>query len=162
VTAIDSGFAAERVVAFVAVQRRKSRSIFPVKGVAGFGKAHLREGGKLKGHMRVTLVGVDEVKLIVAKRLAADEVGPNYIHLPSHLPSEYFDQLAAERLMQQADRHGFAKYAWTKIARNNEAFDALVYALAIAGKLNLTNINRPQPPRKSLAEIGAALNRRAA
>lgn len=162
VTAIDSGFATERVVTFVAAQRRKSRSIFPIKGVPGFGKAHLREGGKLKGYMRVMLVGVDEVKLVVAKRLATDEVGPNYIHLPAHLPSEYFDQLTSERLTQQADRHGYPKYTWTKVARNNEAFDALVYALAIAGKLNLTNINRPQPPRKSLAEIGAALNRRAA
>ena len=159
-TAIDSGFSSDNVYAFVLSQRRKSRRCFATKGVSGFDRAAIKEGSKVKGNMRVQLVGVDGLKLTVTKRLGI-ESGPGLIRLPNHLDSAYFDQLASEELRIKEVR-GFARYEWHKTNRLNEALDALVYATALASLPNIFTASRPtpsnEPPRKSIAEQAAALN----
>ena len=157
--AIDSGFSSDNVYAFVLSQRRKSRRCFATKGVSGFDRAAIKEGSKVKGNMRVQLVGVDGLKLTVTKRLGI-ESGPGIIRLPNHLDSSYFDQLASEELRIKEVR-GFARYEWHKTNRLNEALDALVYATALASLPNIFTSSQPsspQPPRKSIAEQAAALN----
>ena len=158
--AIDSGFSSDNVYAFVLSQRRKSRRCFATKGVSGFDRAAIKEGSKVKGNMRVQLVGVDGLKLTVTKRLGI-ESGPGLIRLPNHLDSAYFHQLASEELRIKEVR-GFARYEWHKTNRLNEALDALVYATALASLPNIFTASRPaqanEPPRKSIAEQAAALN----
>ena len=156
-TAIDSGFSTDQVVAFVLSQRRKSRRVFAIKGVSGFDRPAIKEGSKIKGNMRVMLIGVDGLKLSVAKRLAMLDLGPGYIRLPSHLDSEYFEQLAAEELRIKLVR-GFAQHAFHKTAARNEALDALVYAVAMSNLPNLTVAPKPTIPKQSVASMAAQLN----
>jgi phage terminase large subunit GpA-like protein len=159
-TAVDSGFSADQVIAFVTSQRRKSRTCFAVKGRSGFGEQALKWGGRLKGVMKLLLVGVDAVKLDVQKCLAMQTVGPGFIRLPDHLPPEYFEGLAAEELRVKIVK-GAPRYEYHRTYRFNEPLDCLVYAKAIAQwvpKVALT----PPPPGPDIkalaAKLTAALN----
>ena len=159
--AVDSGFSSDNVLSFVLSQRRKSRRCFAIKGISGFEKPVIKEGAKVKGNMRLQLVGVDSLKLTLTKRLGI-ESGPGHIRLPDHLDSAYFDQLASEELRIREVR-GFARYEWHKTNRANEALDALVYATALASLPNIFTASRPpsstpEPPRKSIAEQAKLLN----
>jgi phage terminase large subunit GpA-like protein len=156
-TGIDSGFSSDQVVSFARSQIRKSRRVLPIKGVAGFDRPAIKEGSKIKGNMRVTLIGVDGLKLSVSKRLAMVELGPGYIRLPNHVDSEYFDQLAAEELRVKQVR-GFARYEFFKTFRRNEALDALVYAVAMTSLPNLIAPQKPAAPKQSIASMAAQLN----
>jgi phage terminase large subunit GpA-like protein len=130
-TAVDSGFSADQVIKFVTLQRRKGRQCFAVKGRSGFGEQALRWGGRLKGVMKLLLVGVDAVKLDVQKYLAMQTIGPGYIRLPDHLPPEYFEGVASEQLRAKIVK-GAPRYEWFRTYRFNEPLDCLVYAKAIA------------------------------
>jgi phage terminase large subunit GpA-like protein len=156
-TGIDSGFSTDQVVSFVLSQRRKSRRVYAIKGVAGFDRPAIKEGSKIKGNMRVMLIGVDGLKLSIAKRLAMVELGPGYIRLPDHVDSEYFEQLAAEELRVKQVR-GFARYEFFKTAARNEALDALVYAVAMTTLPNIVRQQTPTAPKQSVASMAARLN----
>lgn len=153
--AIDSGFNTSAVAIFVSQQRAKGRRCFAIKGISGFDKPVLREGARMRGVThRVLLIGVDNVKLATQKALALPVPGPNSIHLPNHLQSDHFDQLAAERLEVSYVR-GFPRYRWTKDAHaRNEAFDCLVYANSIATLVKNPSaaINAPKGKSISLEE----------
>lgn len=131
IQAVDSGFNADQVVKFVQAQRRKSRAAFPVKGKEGFERLPLANGGRLKGQMRLLLVGVDAVKLILQKALAIDHPSPGFIRLPDHLDDDYFAGLASEQLRSRPVR-GAPRYEFHRTVRRNEPLDCLVYASAIA------------------------------
>jgi phage terminase large subunit GpA-like protein len=159
-TAVDSGFSADQVIKFVTLQRRKSRQCFPVKGRSGFGEQALRWGGRLKGVMKLLLVGVDAVKLDVQKYLAMQTVGPGFIRLPDHLPPEYFEGVASERLQVKIVK-GAPRYEWFRTYRFNEPLDCLVYAKAIAQAVPKQALTPPPPGpsiRESAAKLNAALN----
>ena len=161
-TAVDSGFSADQVIKFVNMQRRARRRCFAIKGVSGFDRPAIKEGGKLKGAIRLIQVGVDGMKLSIAKRLAlTDRAVPGYVHLPAHLDSTYFDGLASETLTAKTVR-GFNEYRFTKIVNANEALDALVYAMAIAHaipKIALQTLATPTPsaPRLTVEQQAAQL-----
>jgi phage terminase large subunit GpA-like protein len=151
-TAVDSGFSADQVMKFVHSQRRKSRACFAVKGKSGFGEPALKWGGRLKGQMKLLLVGVDGVKHAVQKHLALQTIGPGYIRLPDHLPPEFFEGLASEELRTKIVR-GAPQYEYHRTYRQNEPLDCLVYAKAIAEtvpKVALTPAT-PGPTFKELA-----------
>jgi phage terminase large subunit GpA-like protein len=151
-TAVDSGFSADQVMKFVHSQRRKSRACFAVKGKSGFGEPALKWGGRLKGQMKLLLVGVDGVKHAVQKHLALQTIGPGYIRLPDHLGEEYFEGLASEELRTKIVR-GAPQYAYHRTYTQNEPLDCLVYAKAIAEtvpKVALTPAT-PGPTIKELA-----------
>ncbi|WP_439368511.1 phage terminase large subunit family protein [Bradyrhizobium sp. DASA03120] len=131
IQAIDSGFNADQVVKFVLAQRRKSRASYAVKGKEGFDRLPLTQGGRLKGQMRLLIVGSDAGKLAVQKALALQEIGPGYIRLPDHLDADYFEGLASEELRIKVVK-GAPRYAYHRIVKRNEPLDCLVYATAIA------------------------------
>lgn len=172
VIAVDSGFSVDQVILFVQSQRARSRRCYAIKGVPGFNRAAIREGATLrkgilagvtlKGAIRLQLVGVDALKLSIAKRLAMKEIAPGYIHLPAHLDSDYFEGLASEQLVRTAKR-GFDTFRFEKIVRANEALDAIVYATAVATlarpdlSRHITTPHLPAPAKPSPREIGAKL-----
>lgn len=134
--AIDSGFNASQVYAFV--ERR--RFAFAVKGVSGFDKPLVEDERKRAKRMRtrrkaggspVQLIGVDQGKVIIHSRLRIVSPGPGYIHFSADAgcDDEYFAQLAAEKLIVK-HRLGRATQEWQQVRPRNEALDAMVYALA--------------------------------
>lgn len=155
-TAVDSGFNADRVTEFVSGQRRKSRHCFAVKGRSGFDQPALRWGGRLKGVMKLLLVGVDAVKFAVQKHLAMQTIGPVYIRLPDHLPPDYFEGLAAEELRVKIVK-GAPRHEYHRTYRFNEPLDCLVYAKAIAGAIPKQALT-PPAPGPSFREMAAKLN----
>ncbi|MCK1611039.1 MULTISPECIES: terminase gpA endonuclease subunit [unclassified Bradyrhizobium] len=161
IQAVDSGFNADQVVKFVLSQRRRSRAAYAVKGKEGFDRMPLAAGGRLKGQMKLLLVGVDAVKLAVQKALAIDNPSPGYIRLPDHLDEDYFAGLASEQLHSRVVR-GAPRYAYHRTVRRNEPLDCLVYAWAIARHPHVqTAINKPpasaQPKLSSIQESARRL-----
>ena len=134
VTAIDAGYQTSAVVDFVMRQRAQARQCFAVKGVSGFDKPDVKMGGKFKGLVSGVLVGVDMLKVNLQRRLSMSTIGPGFLYLPDHLGPEYFDGLAAEKLVTRYVR-GFARKEWHMAARSgggNEPLDCLAYAAAIS------------------------------
>lgn len=131
IQAVDSGFNADQVVKFVHAQRRKARAAYAVKGKDGFDRMPLAAGGRLKGQLRLLLVGVDAVKLAVQNALALEGLAPGFVRLPDHLDDDYFAGLASEQLRSRVVK-GAPRYEYHRIVRRNEPLDCLVYATAIA------------------------------
>jgi phage terminase large subunit GpA-like protein len=159
-TAVDSGFNADQVTAFVTSQRRKSRSCFPVKGRAGFDQPALKWGSRLKGVMKLLLVGVDGVKHSLQKRLAMQTIGPGYVRLPDHLPPDYFEGLAAEELRVKIVK-GAPRWEFFRVYKHNEPIDCATYAMAIAEAVPKQALTPtvPGPDIKALAaKLHAAHN----
>lgn len=155
-TAVDSGFSTDRVVAFVNMQRHKSRACFAVKGRSGFDQPALKWGGRLKGTFKLLLVGVDGVKHAVQKHLAMPIVGPGFIRLPGHLGEEYFEGLASEELRTKIVR-GAPQYEYHRTYKQNEPLDCLVYAMAIAQAVPKQALT-PPTLGPSIKELAAKLN----
>lgn len=160
-TAVDCGFAIDQVLNFVGLQRRKSRATYPVKAYGGFDRMPLARGGKIKGKICHLAVGVDRVKQETQKRLASQPTEPGYIRLPNHLLPEYFDGLASEKLVSRAVR-GVSRYEYHRIYRENDPFDCLVYAIAIAKAVDMKTINKPRASTfdpRVIPAMAAELNR---
>jgi phage terminase large subunit GpA-like protein len=143
---VDSGFNADQVVKFVQSQRRKARAAYAVKGKEGFDRMPLAHGGRLKGQLKLLIVGVDAVKLAVQKALAIDDPSPGFIRLPDHLDEDYFVGLASEQLRARVVK-GAPRYEFHRTVRRNEPLDCLVYASAIARHSYVhTAISKPTAP----------------
>ncbi|MEY9184548.1 phage terminase large subunit family protein [Bradyrhizobium sp. USDA 313] len=159
IQAIDSGFNADQVVKFVQSQRRRSRAAYAVKGKEGFDRMPLAQGGRLKGQLRLLIVGSDAGKLAVQKALALQEMGPGYIRLPDHLDADYFEGLASEELRVKVIK-GAPRYAYHRTVKRNEPLDCLVYAIAIAKHPHvhaaITKPSAPAQPGKSSSFLEAA------
>ncbi|WP_424362981.1 terminase gpA endonuclease subunit [Methylocystis parvus] len=160
VTFCDGGFQTEMVARFVMSQRAKGRRAYITFGRSGWNRPAVREGQKVKGLLRGLIIGVDNLKLNVTKALTnSDAAAPSYIHLPAHLDSDAFDQLASESL-SITYRRGFPVYAWTKQPHvRNEMLDLLVLNFAAAtlvkGRAVSGNSNKKSQP--SIAERAARL-----
>jgi phage terminase large subunit GpA-like protein len=72
--------------------------------------------------------GVDTAKESVFSWLQIEEEGPGYIHFPSTVDSEYFDQLTSEKRQIKYVK-GRKTIAWVPIRNRNEALDCYVYSL---------------------------------
>jgi phage terminase large subunit GpA-like protein len=81
------------------------------------------------------MVGADEVKLTIMRRLAIADAGPGYCHFPEDREEEWFHQLTAEKLMTRYVK-GFPVREWHKTRPRNEALDCRGYALAALKILN--------------------------
>jgi phage terminase large subunit GpA-like protein len=82
------------------------RKLFAIKGLGGWGKPIVsapsrKKTGRGQRPVDLFMVGVDEAKLIVAKRLGIKESGPGYCHFPAERDPEYFNQLTAEKLVSK-------------------------------------------------------------
>jgi phage terminase large subunit GpA-like protein len=148
---IDTGYLVRRVYEFCAAVR--GRYVWPLKGRAGAypvvesgtHRAKRIAAQAAKGRFRPHLVGVDEAKLILYRRIArVTQPGPGYVHVPKGRPQEWFDQLAAEQLVTRSN--GYRE--WQKIRPRNEALDCRVYAYAALKLLHPGGV----PVRKPKAE----------
>lgn len=134
---------------------KTGRRLFAVKGVPGWGrpiveKPQRKQSGKKARKVDLFLVGVDEAKLIVMRRLASTvgsedrTSGPGYCHTPSDRDGEWYKQITAEKLIIRYVK-GQPVREWHKPDRaRNEALDCRVYALAALKVMN--------PSFKRLAE----------
>lgn len=153
---VDGGFNTGMVVSFVSSQRSKGRRVFVSKGVSGFHQAPIREGSKNRGAThRVMLIGIDGLKVNVQKGLTLPVGTPNAIHTADHMPSDFWAQLASERLDVAPNKRGFTQMQWIKDpGTRNEAFDTAV--LCSAAALLVTRpasaVNAKKAPTITLAE----------
>lgn len=115
---------------------KTGRRLFAVKGVPGWGRAIVekpqrKQSGKNKRKVDLFLVGTDESKLVIMRRLANDVAGsPGYCEFPEGRDAEYFRQLTAEKMVMRYVK-GQPIREWTKPDKaRNEALDCRVYALA--------------------------------
>lgn len=125
---------------------KTGRRLFAIKGVGGWNRpvvsAPSRKKSGLKGRkVDLFLVGADEAKLIVHRRLGISKPGPGYCHFPEGRDADWYSQLTAERLLTRYQR-GYAIREWHKDPhKRNEALDCRVYALA-ALKIMSPNLAR--------------------
>ncbi len=133
---------------------KTGRRLFAGKGISGWGrpiveKPQRKQSGKNSRKVDLFLVGVDEAKLIVMRRLAAtvgskQPGGPGYCHTPSDRDEDWYKQLTAEKLVTRYIK-GQPVREWHKPDRaRNEGLDCRVYAYAALKIMN--------PSFKRLAE----------
>jgi phage terminase large subunit GpA-like protein len=147
---VDTGGTSGMTAAAYAWLRGKTgRRIFGSKGTPGWGrpiieKPHRKQTGKKKSKLTdLCLVGVDEAKLVVMRRLASRKPGPGHCHFPKDEghDKEFFAQLTAERLVVRYVK-GQAVREWHKNDKDrNEKLDCRVLAYA-AMKLMLPSFKR--------------------
>ncbi len=128
---------------------KTGRRLFAIKGVSGWGrpiveKPQRKQSGKNARKVDLFLVGTDEAKLVVMRRLAQEAKTGGYCHFPADRDPEWFKQLTAEKLVVRYVK-GQPIREWHKPDKaRNEALDCRVYALAA--------VKIMQPSFKRLAE----------
>lgn len=133
---------------------KTGRRLFAGKGVSGWGKPIVekpqrKQSGKNARKVDLFLVGVDEAKLIVMRRLAStveakQPGGPGYCHTPNDRDEDWYKQITAEKLVTRYVK-GQPVREWHKPDRaRNEGLDCRVYAYAALKIMN--------PSFKRLAE----------
>lgn len=131
---IDSGYLTSHVYRFVkALNRDWVRAI---KGMSGEGRPIVQPAASLLAEMRkrrkrakAEIIGVDDGKSLLYKRLQITEPGPGYLHFPKERDREYLDQLTAEKLVIRYKK-GRPHREWLQIRPRNEILDCWIYALA--------------------------------
>ena len=138
--------------AYAWLQGKTGRRIFGGKGIPGWGRpiaekpVRKQTGKKASKFADLVRVGVDEAKLVVARRLALKVEGPGFCHFPKdeEHDADYFKQLTAERLVVRYVK-GQPVREWHKNERDrNEKLDCRVYAY--------TAMKLMQPSFKRIAE----------
>jgi phage terminase large subunit GpA-like protein len=126
---------------------KTGRRLFAIKGQGGWAvpvvtAPQRKQSGKKGRKVDLFIVGTDEAKLIVMRRLGRLQRGPGFCHFPETGASghiygrEHFDQLTAERLVTRYVK-GQPIREWHKADRaRNEALDCRVYALAALKIMN--------------------------
>jgi phage terminase large subunit GpA-like protein len=137
-TAIDSGghFTSE---VYAYCRDRRSHGVFAIKGQSQRGKPPIGKATKvdlnwkgrtIKSGAEVYPVGSDTIKSTLFARLKLNQPGPGYLHFHAELPSDYFDQLTAEKQITRYVK-GFPVREWVKKSgARNEALDVMVYNYA--------------------------------
>lgn len=125
---------------------KTGRRIFGVKGQGGWGMPIVqapqrKQSGKTARKVDLFIVGTDEAKLVVMRRLAKSQPGPGYMHIPATREAEWFKQVTAEKMVTRYVK-GQPVREWHKPDKaRNEALDCRVYALA-ALKINPPSFKR--------------------
>lgn len=144
--AIDAsdGHTANEVYQFC--RGKSHRHVFAIKGAKAFDAAILppptarevdRGGKRVKTGDLLWVIGVSQIKELLAGRLRVQSAGKNYIHFPKWLPEEYWPQLGSEKLTKRF-MNGAVYKRWEKISGvRNEAWDVLVYNYAAAVRLGI-------------------------
>jgi len=132
---IDSGYLAKAVYDFVL--KFRAEYVYAVKGIEGQSRPIIesmsqraRRLAKRKSKkIRPELIGVDEAKTVLMRRLKIAAPGPGYCHFPVERDEEYFLQLTAEQLITR-HKKGRPVREWRQVRHRNEALDCRVYAHA--------------------------------
>jgi phage terminase large subunit GpA-like protein len=124
-----------------------SARVIAVKGQAAAGKALISKptkqdvnyrGQVLKHGVDLWPYGADTAKGALYACLKLAEPGPGYVHFPSGLPDEFFEQLTAERRVTRYLR-GQPRVEWVlEKGRRNEALDCAGMADAAAESFGLS------------------------
>lgn len=151
---------------------KTGRRLFAIKGGGKWGDPVVtapsrKQSGKAGRKVDLFIVGVDESKLTVMRRLAQQTPGPGYCHFPADEAHnhEYFKQITAEKLLTRYVK-GFPVREWHKTRDRNEALDCRVYAYAalkianppmnrLALKLKMPEIERKTPEIASKQPVPA-------
>ena len=121
--------------AYEYLKGKSGRRLFGIKGVPGWGRAIVekpqrKQSGKSARKIDLFLVGVDEAKLIVMRRLGIVAPGPGYCHFPEDRDADWYKQITAEKQMTRYVK-GQAVREWMKPDKaRNEGLDCRVYAYA--------------------------------
>lgn len=156
VVAVDSGYATQDVYAFCRKNQMRRlpagmQQIIAVKGREGtlpvIGKPTLQDidsrGTKIKRGVQLFIVGVDQIKTMLYGRMKIETPGAGFMHFSNELREDFYDQLAAEKLVTKWIK-GFARVEWhLPKGRRNEALDCAVYAYAAATLLGLQRFKAP-------------------
>lgn len=133
-TFIDSGGSNTQAV-YTYVKRHKGGRVFAIKGRGGegvpiVGSPNRKRSGKQKRPVDLYIVGVDNAKAVVTKRLEIESPGPGYCHFPAERDVAWFRGLTAETMVTKMVK-GRPKREWKVIeGRRNEPLDCRVYAFA--------------------------------
>lgn len=104
-------------------------------------------GEKIKGSVKLWILGTDTAKSIIYARLGIIE-GIGAYHWPIGLPDEYFKQLTSERLITEINKKtGRKERNWVKL-RENHALDCEVIAYAAAIRAGLVYYDLKKIPIK--------------
>lgn len=134
---------------------RTARRLFAIKGGGTWGSPVVaapsrRKSGKNARKVDLFIVGADETKKIIMKRLGVTRPGPGYCNFPAGRDSDYYKQLTSEKLVTKYIK-GFPVQEWTKGDRDrNEALDCRVYAYAA---LKITNPNLARMAKRFGVEV---------
>jgi phage terminase large subunit GpA-like protein len=137
---------------------KTGRRLFAIKGGGSWGSPIVaapsrKQSGKNARKVDLFIVGVDEAKLTVMRRLNVLQFGPGFCHFPEDRDSDYFKQLTAEKLVTKYVK-GFPVREWRKGDRDrNEALDCRVYAFAA---LKITNPNLKRLSQKMGIDVAAS------
>ncbi|TAK45248.1 MAG: phage terminase large subunit family protein [Betaproteobacteria bacterium] len=149
--AIDSsdGVTTHYVRVFARKWMHTSR-VIAVKGQSVAGKALIGKPTKqdvnyrgeiLKQGVEIWQYGADTAKGALYARLKIEEPGAGYVHIPSGLPDEFFEQLTAEKRVTRYLR-GQPRVEWVlEKGRRNEALDCAGMAHAAAESAGLARVN---------------------
>ena len=132
VACVDSGDGGTTEAVYAFCWPRLSRNVLPIKGM--YGRRPIIErskgrvsGGALGGEGRLWIVGVDEIKQILATKLSRY---PDQVRFSASLSLAWFSQLTAERrVIRRIGGRPVRKFERIK-NEAAEALDATVYAFA--------------------------------
>ena len=142
-TLVDAGGHKSQGV-YAAVVQRQARGVY-----AAFGRAGGKDGLLVSpprplqtgaGKVFRRLIDVHQAKIIVFARLKLTDDGPEKIHFPLGLGSDFFDELTAERLIHRRSRLGVPERVWEQVREHNHSLDAYVYALAALRALTRSTV----------------------
>lgn len=134
-TCVDTGgTGGDTQAAYDWLKGKTGRRIFGIKGVGGWGRPIVaapqrKQSGRQKRKIDLFLVGTDEAKLTVMRRLAVERPGPGFCHIPRERGADWYQQVTAEKLVTRYVK-GFPVREWHQVRPRNEALDCRVYALA--------------------------------
>ncbi len=153
---IDSSDGVTTEAVYRYTKPRQAHRVFAIKGRGGFDIPFVTKPamvGRYKAYLYT--LGVDSGKIVVQSRLALQDEGPGYVHVPRDAErgcdEEYCLQLGAERLKQKFEK-GRLTRRWHKVRTRNEALDCMVYATAA---LQILGVNMDEYAR-AIAARGKA------
>jgi phage terminase large subunit GpA-like protein len=118
------------------LRKRLTRKIFGVKGASQHDAplASLKwPHKKSRREVPLLLVGTVRAKNDLHAFMQVEDHGPGFMHHPHHFEYDWFEQLTAEKPVEQRDKWGNKKRWWVpkKAGIRNEAIDLMVYAYAV-------------------------------
>lgn len=155
-TCIDSGGNNTQSVYKYCAKRKTARR-YAIKGQGGVGvpvvsAAKKKKSGKRGRPVDLYMVGVDQCKTLLYRRLEKEVGTKGSCHFPDHYPDTYFEQLTAEKCITRYVK-GFPKREWVKVRTRNEALDCRNYAYAALNIINPSLIRYQKRIEKRAAEL---------
>lgn len=155
---VDSGYLPRRVYRFV--QNTRSERVWPIKGRNGAYPAienktirDRHRARRKRSGAAPEMLGVDELKMILTRRLKIAAPGPGYCHFPDDRPEEWYRQLTGEKMIIRYPRGGQPVRIFHRTYHAVEALDCRGYAHAA---LMLSGIDVDREAKQTARAVVAA------